>query len=105
MLLFGLWYFELDRGGPMAREFSPMSVTPDFLFVQMGEEAAKYAPEGWSPRLVDYLYTSFTNAIAIQPDRHDAAHCASEAADERAVARLAVTTVGLVIARAVNILQ
>ena len=64
VLLFGLWYWELDRGGPVRRMLVPDAL-PDFLFPQMTEQ--KLAPEGWIPGLVDYLYVSFTNATAFSP--------------------------------------
>src|SRR2546423_51059 len=63
VLLFGLWYWELDRGGPLAR--ATAGRVPDFLFPQMSEP--KHAPPGWMPGLVDYLYTSLTNATAFSP--------------------------------------
>jgi hypothetical protein len=102
VLLFGLWYFELDRGGPAARarhEGHP----PDFLFVQMSD-GAPYAQEGWLPRLVDYLYTSFTNATAFSPtDTMPLSPAAKWLMATQSLA--ALTTIGLVVARAVNILQ
>ena len=64
VLLFGLWYWELDRGGPMRRMLEP-DAQPDFLFPQMTEP--KLAPKGWIPGLIDYLYVSFTNATAFSP--------------------------------------
>lgn len=64
VLLFGLWYWELDRGGPVARVLQP-DVKPDFLVPQMTEPSI--AVDGWLPRFVDYLYVSFTNATAFSP--------------------------------------
>ncbi len=102
VLLFGLWYFELDRGGPTARLLGEEHY-PDFLFVQM-TDAGSYAPPGWSPRLVDYLYTSFTNATAFSPtDTMPLTSTAKWLMSAQALASL--VTVGLVVARAVNILQ
>lgn len=100
VLLFGLWYWELDRGGPLARatESEPQI---DFLFVQMTEP--KHAPPGWKPVLVDYLYTSFTNATAFSPT--DTMPMTPRAKLLMAIqAMSALATVGLVVARAVNIL-
>jgi hypothetical protein len=103
VLLFGLWYFELDRGGPVARLLADER-HPDFLFVQMGADAAKYAREGWAPRLVDYLYTSLTNATAFSPT--DTMPLTANAKLLMSVqALVSLVTLGLVIARAVNILQ
>jgi hypothetical protein len=99
VLLFGLWFWELDRGGPIARRTAPEP--PDFLFPQMTEP--KYAP-GWAPNLVDYLYVSFTNATAFSPT--DAMPLSRPAKMLMAVqATTALVTIGLVVARAVNILS
>jgi uncharacterized membrane protein len=65
-LIFCLWYWLLDRGGPGQRvegEDGP----PDFLFPQMTDDARSFAPRGWEPTLGDYLYVSFTNATAFSP--------------------------------------
>ena len=43
VLLFGLWYWELDRGGPLSRALTP-DAPPDFLFPQMTDP--KFAPSG-----------------------------------------------------------
>ena len=100
VLLFGLWYWELDRGGPLARALEPQPV-PDFLFVQMTEP--KWAPANWKPGLVDYLYTSFTNATAFSPtDTMPLTPTAKWLMSAQALT--ALVTIGLVVARAVNIL-
>ncbi len=100
VLLFGLWYWELDRGGPVARKQDPDG-TPDFLFPQMSERWI--APGGWQPGLIDYLYVSFTNATAFSPTDtmplSQTAKCLMSAQ-----ALTALVTIGLVVARAVNIL-
>jgi len=64
VLVFALWYWELDCGGPDERS-SPQHREPDFLFPQM--QTPTCAPQGWRPHFVDYLYVSFTNAIAVSP--------------------------------------
>jgi hypothetical protein len=100
VLLFGLWYWELDRGGPLARATESESQI-DFLFVQMTEP--KHAPPDWKPVLIDYLYTSFTNATAFSPT--DTMPMTPRAKVLMATQALsALVTVGLVVARAVNIL-
>ena len=63
VIVFGLWYWELDRGGVAAR-LHPTHRRPDFLFPQMSTPGS--AP-GWTPDFLDYLYTSFTNATAFSP--------------------------------------
>jgi hypothetical protein len=103
VLLFGLWYFEIDRGGPSARLVHEQHHYPDFLFVQM-TDAARYAPEDWSPRLVDYLYMSLTNATAFSPT--DTMPLTAQAKWLMSVqAVTSFVTVGLIVARAVNILH
>jgi hypothetical protein len=102
VLLFGLWYYEMDRGGPVRRALDD-DVYPDFLFVQMSD-GKEFSASGWKPRLVDYLYTSFTNATAFSPT--DTMPLSPAAKWLMAVQSLtALTTIGLVFARAVNILQ
>jgi uncharacterized membrane protein len=64
VLLFGLWYWEVDRGGPAARARGERDQA-DFLFPQMTDP--KWAPPNWMPQLVDYLYVSLTNATAFSP--------------------------------------
>jgi hypothetical protein len=103
VLLFGLWYYELDRGGPVARALHEQDYA-DFLFPQMSNEGAANSPKDWAPRLVDYLYTSFTNATAFSPtDTMPLTAAAKWLMSVQALA--ALTTIGLVVARAVNILN
>jgi uncharacterized membrane protein len=63
VIVFGLWYWDLDRGGTARRQQSQHR-QPDFLFPQMSTPGS--AP-GWAPNFLDYLYTSFTNATAFSP--------------------------------------
>jgi uncharacterized membrane protein len=100
VLLFAVWYWEMDRGGPVAR-FLDTDAMADFQFPQM--DNPRLAPEGWRPGFVDYLYTSLTNATAFSPtDTMPLTHTAKIVMAIQSVA--ALLTVGLVIARAVNIL-
>jgi hypothetical protein len=64
VIVFALWYWELDRGGPRRRE-ADGGDTPDFLFPQMSD--ARDLMPGWQPAFSDYLYTSSTNATAFSP--------------------------------------
>ena len=101
VLLFGLWYWETDRGGPVAREKGERDF-PDFLFPQMTDP--RWAPEGWMPRLIDYLYVSLTNATAFSPtDTMPLTPTAKWLMGTQSIVSL--VTVGLVVARAVNILS
>jgi uncharacterized membrane protein len=100
VLLFGLWYWEIDRGGPAARARHERDY-PDFLFPQMTDP--RWAPKDWMPRLVDYLYVSLTNATAFSPtDTMPLTATAKWLMSAQSIASL--ITVGLVVARAVNIL-
>jgi hypothetical protein len=100
IIVFGIWYWELDRGGPFARR-EGAGKYPDFMFPQMTER--ELAPPNWRPEFVDYLYVSLTNSMAFSPT--DTMPLARWAKSMMAVQSLvAVTTIALVIARAVNVL-
>ena len=100
VLLFGVWYWELDRGGPVDR-MRHTPEPPDFLFVQMS--SPEVAPKGWVPSLVDYLYLSLTNSTAFSPtDTMPLTPMAKALMAGQSL--VALVTVGLVVARAVNIL-
>lgn len=100
MIAFGLWYWEIDRGGPFARS-EGSDPHPDFLFPQM--TSPELAPADWEPRFVDYLYVSFTNVVAFSPT--DTMPLGRGVKALMAVQSLvALSTIGLVIARAVNVL-
>ena len=98
--VFGLWYWELDRGGPAARQ-TPGHRRPDFLFPQMSTPGSS---PGWAPSFLDYLYTSFTNATAFSPtDTMPLTAWAKVLMMLQSLASL--VTVAVVISRAVNILS
>ncbi|MDQ2725159.1 MAG: hypothetical protein M3Y36_06650 [Actinomycetota bacterium] len=100
IIVFALWYWEWDRGGPVARAMAERQY-PDFLFPQMTQEGL--AADGWRPVFVDYLYVSYTNATAFSPtDVMPLARWAKLLM--LAQSAIALSTVGLVVARAVNIL-
>jgi uncharacterized membrane protein len=100
VIVFGLWYFELDRGGPNQRH-SPAHREPDFLFPQMATPGA--GRPNWSPAVLDYLYVSLTNATAFSPtDTMPMTATAKALMGVQSAASL--LTVALVAARAVNIL-
>ncbi len=100
VIVFGLWYWELDRGGPAARHLRSHP-RPDFLFPQMSTPGA--AP-GWTPRFLDYVYTSFTNATAFSPtDTMPLTAWAKLLMMLQSLASL--VTVAVVVSRAVNILN
>jgi len=100
-IAFGLAYWELDSGGPVARALAAEPRKPDFQFPQ--DENPQLAREGWAPRLLDYFYVSLTNAMAFSPT--DAMPLTRLAKTLMAAeSTLSAITVLLVAARAVNIL-
>lgn len=100
--VFALWFWELDAGGPSARAGQTPRRPPDFLFPQMS--APEWAPQGWRPTFVDYLFTSFTNASAFSPtDTMPLSRWAKTLMMLQAAA--SIVTVVLVASRAVNILK
>jgi uncharacterized membrane protein len=101
VIVFGLWYWEFDRGGALERATGSQPY-PDLLFPQM--TSPELAPIDWEPGFVDYLYVSFTNAMAFSPtDVMPMTRWAKLTMLTQSV--ISVITVALVIARAVNILK
>ncbi len=101
IIVFSLWYWEWDRGGPVARANAPRPYI-DFLFPQMTEPDLT-SPD-WEPTYVDYLYLSFTNATAFSPT--DVMPFSRWAKMLMLLqASVALLTVATVIARAVNIFR
>jgi hypothetical protein len=101
VLLFGLWYWELDRGGPLVRA-ATSDTLPDFMFPQTQDP--KLGPRDWSPGLIDYLYVSFTNATAFSPtDTMPLTQSAKMLMAAQSLSSLLI--LALVVSRAVNILN
>jgi hypothetical protein len=102
LFLFAVWYWELDRGGPpIEPQQDRPPVVPDFLFPQMTDE--RYAEPGWKPNFLDYLYVSLTNQTAFSPT--DAMPLGRRIKLLMAIQAVAsLITVGIIVARAVNIL-
>jgi uncharacterized membrane protein len=101
VITFGLLFWEVDRGGPIRRR-APDPPPHDFQFPQ--DENPQLAEPKWRPRLADYVYISFTNAIAFSPT--DAMPLTRRVKMMMlAESAISATTVLLVAARAVNILR
>lgn len=101
MLMFALWYWELDRGG-RDRRAAGRDGPPDFQFPQMTDDSD--ASRAWRPEFVDYLYVSLTNAMAFSPT--DTLPLTRQAKAIMGLqALVSLLTIGLVIARAVNVLH
>lgn len=102
VIAFALWYWEFDRGGPVARALNLQDRYPDFQYPQMVSPPAMVPPD-WEPAFVDYFYLAFTNATAFSPtDVMPLSRWAKVAMTVQSV--ISVVTVALVVSRAVNIL-
>jgi uncharacterized membrane protein len=100
VLVFALWFWQLDGGGPLARRLRP-TYAPDFLFPQqmLAEPELR-----WQPSFLDYLYVAFTNATAFSPtDAMPLTKLAKVLMMVQSAASLLLAIT--VVARAVNILQ
>ncbi len=64
ILVFAIWYWELDCGGPHDRHVKPYTST-DFLFPQMAMEDRD--EREWSPLFLDYLFLAFNTSAAFSP--------------------------------------
>jgi uncharacterized membrane protein len=101
IIIFALWYWEMDGGGPGERRRAPKH-EQDFLFPQNQNEDYKHPH--WQPTFTDYLYVSSTNAMAFSPtDTMPLSRRAKLLMLLQATVSLAA--VALVAARAVNILH
>jgi hypothetical protein len=101
VLLFALWYWEMDRGGPLERVAEPETGI-DFVFPQMQDP--RWAPDGWLPRMPDFLYLSFVNAATFAPpeSHFPITNLAKLLLSLQGLGALVTDT--LIVARAVNIL-
>lgn len=96
ILVFALWYWELDGGGPWKRHLSGHHAA-DFLFPQ------QVNGKSWAPYFLDYLFLAFTGATALSPaDTNPLTRPAK--AFMMMEAMLSLTIIGVLAARAVNIL-
>jgi uncharacterized membrane protein len=101
IIVFSLWYWQFDRGGPAARAMGTHDY-PDLMFPQMSTPNMTH--EDWEPAYIDYLYLAYTNATAFSPtDVMPLRRWAKMTM--LAQSAIALLIVALVIARAINILQ
>lgn len=106
VLIFSLWYWQLDRGGPANRARHPDPTTPegqpDFVFAQM-DSGRPYTPDSWLPDFLDYLALAVTTATAFSPaDTMPISQAAKALMSTQAL--ISLITLGLIISRAVGIL-
>jgi len=101
VLVFALWYWRLDAGGPHEREKVQGHKTGAFLFPQMSAGAGSHPR--WSPNFVDYLFLAFNTSTALSPT--DAPALSRWAKVLMMIqATISLTVLALLAARAVNIL-
>ena len=100
VIAFGLWYWDLDRGGAAARARGSGS-QPAFVFPEMTN--AQYVRADWYPRFMDYLHLSFTTATAFSPTDVSAIRPWAKLM-MMAEEAISLVVAVLVISRAVNIL-
>jgi uncharacterized membrane protein len=100
VIVFSLWFWELDRGGPAERA-ADSGVAPSFAFPE--NATPELAPERWAPIYPDYLYLAFTNATAFSPT--DTLPVRTWAKMTMMLESLvSLVTAILVVARAINVL-
>ncbi len=100
ILIFALWYWKLDAGGPLVREGPGGMATTSFLFPQMMREGLNAS---WKPQFVDYLFLAFNTSTAFSPT--DTAVLSRWAKLGTMLQSLiSLTIIALLAARAVNIL-
>ena len=101
ILVFALWYWKLDAGGPLKRDHRDGISDSSFLFPQMLSRE-KY-DSSWKPNFVDYLFLAFNTSTAFSPT--DTAVLSRFAKFGTMVQSLiSLLIVALLAARAVNIL-
>jgi hypothetical protein len=101
ILVFALWYWKLDAGGPLGREHSAGAIKSSFLFPQMLTQEG--GDPRWSPHFMDYLFLAFNTSTAFSPT--DTAVLSRWAKIGMMLqALISLTIVALLAARAVNIL-
>ena len=70
ILVFALWYWRLDAGGPHRRDSRAGHPEGAFLFPQMTmlpDAKAEAGQELWTPNFVDYLFLAFNTSTAFSP--------------------------------------
>jgi hypothetical protein len=99
VLVFSLFYWLLDSGGPLAR-YRGEHPYPDFAFTQ--HMSPELSPPGWRTQFVDYLVLALSTSTAFSPtDVMPMARWAKLTMSLQSM--ISLTVVGLVIARAVNV--
>ncbi len=106
VLVFALWYWRLDAGGPHGRDKRPGHPDGAFLFPQMtlGSEPGAVNDCGlWSPNFLDYLFLAFNTSTAFSPTDAPVLERWAKAL-MMLQSLISLTVLALLAARAVNIL-
>lgn len=104
VIVYGLWFWEVDGGGPARRAHAAAALTrrSDFVFPQMGLPEVQRIVD-FRPKVVDYMYVAFTNATAFSPaDTFPLTRRAKALMMLQAITSL--TTLAIIAARAVGLL-
>ncbi len=70
VIVFALWYWRLDGGGPILRAKEKKFGSTSFLFPQMQiphDERTEFECVRWRPRFIDYLFVAFTQSSTFGP--------------------------------------
>lgn len=106
ILIFALWYWRIDAGGPYQREIAGAHVSGEFLFPQMTMDCdtrKQCGHEEWTPGFVDYLFLAFNTSTALSPtDTAALTHIAKIMMMLQA--SISITILVLLVGRAVNVL-
>lgn len=106
ILVYGLWYWEIDGGGPNARAHNApgrFNRRADFLFPQMTLTQEQQQKLNWQPKVFDYIFLAFTNASAFSPaDTFPLSRRAKVLMLAQSIVSL--TTLAIIASRAVGIL-
>jgi hypothetical protein len=113
VLVFALWYWKLDAGGPLGRESATGKIESAFLFPQMLADSEPRAQQGkkdpakvdpqWTPHFTDYLFLAFNTSTAFSPtDTAVLSRWAKVGMMLQAIISLAI--IAIIAARAINIL-
>jgi hypothetical protein len=109
ILVFALWFWELDGDGPDARAHASAATefeNADFLFPQMqmalsGGNDMQCIDRNWKPQFIDYLYLAFTNSTAFSPtDTMPLSRWAKVLMTVEAL--ISLITIAIVVARSIN---
>lgn len=101
ILVFALWYWKLDAGGPLRRDRQHSLSNSSFLFPQMLSRQEQ--DSSWKPNFLDYLFLAFNTSTAFSPtDTAVLSRWAKLGMMLQSLISLAI--IALLAARAVNIL-